>query len=221
MTRQGLLASSHPAAHDIIDKLAFAVPSRLTHERTDCIEVRTARGIVGLLVEPVLPAPHLFIFGAGSDAVPLAVTARHLGWLVTVWGASESFEGRSRLVVAGAAVESSLEVVRSSLDANRRSMAVVMGHNLSRDREALKTALASRALYIGVLGPRHRTASLAAELSGAVLSDPRVHAPVGLDIGAETPEEIALSITSELLACMRGASTLALRHRGRIHDDTA
>ena len=97
-------------------------------------------------------------------------------------------------------------------------MAVVMGHNLSRDREALKTALASRALYIGVLGPRHRTASLAAELSGAVLSDPRVHAPVGLDIGGEGPASIALSILAEAQAVLTGRGGGFLRDReGPIH----
>ena len=96
-------------------------------------------------------------------------------------------------------------------------MAVVMGHNPSRDREALRGALASRAIDIGVLGPRHRTALLAAELSDGALADPRAHAPVGLDLGAETPEEIAVSIIAEMLASCRAATGASLRTRRAIH----
>jgi len=219
LRRGEVVEASHAGAHDAVAAIASAGSRALASERAECLEVVTDRGVVDVLVEAILPAPHLFVFGMGPDVMPLVAMARHLGWQVTVWGASESFESRSRLVVAGAAVESDLEVVRARIDASHRAMAVVMGHKLSRDREALRTAFASRAIYIGVLGPRRRTASLAAEVSNALLSDPRVHAPVGLDLGAETPEEIALAIASEILARLRGASHAALRRRESIHGD--
>lgn len=218
LTTRGLVASSHREERSILGALASA---DLPQQRATHLDVPTQGGRVALLVEPIAPTPHLFVFGDGTDVLPLVVLARSLGWLVTVWSAAESFERRSRLVRAGANVESRLETMRAGLDSGGSTMAVIMGHNLSRDREALRMALDSRAAYVGVLGPRHRTASLAADLPAGALSDPRVHSPVGLDLGAETPEEIALSIASELLATTRRASRSALRQRVRIHGDAA
>ncbi|EYF01185.1 XdhC family protein [Chondromyces apiculatus] len=219
--RGGSLAEAshpgHPRAPGLLDAMASASAKVLATERAACLELATDQGVVDVLVEPILPAPHVFIFGEGPDVLPLVTMARHLGWRVTVWGAPDSLGNRAHLVAAGAVVESDLEVVRGRVDASHRAMAVVMGHSLSRDREALRAALASRAVYIGVLGPRHRTASLAAEVSHGLLADPRVHAPIGLDLGAETPEEIALSIASEILARIRGASHAPLRQRETIH----
>ncbi|MBX3220636.1 MAG: XdhC family protein [Labilithrix sp.] len=217
LTARELVAASHREARAVIAALASAV----TPERPSHREIATERGRVTLLVEPVVPTPHLFIFGDGADVLPLIVIARSLGWTVTVWSAVHSFETRSRLAGAGACVETRLEAMRAGLDAGGPTMAVIMGHALSRDRAALEAAVASRAIYIGVLGPRHRTASLARDLPEGLLSDPRVHSPVGLDLGAETPEEIALSIASELLAVARRASGQALRRRSSIHDDAA
>jgi xanthine dehydrogenase accessory factor len=183
----------------------------LVTERATCFETPTQQGRVEVLVEPILPVPHLFIFGAGPDVLPLANMARQLGWKLTIWG--------TRAIAPGAAFERDLEVIRAHIDASHSAIAVIMGHNIGRDREALGAALASRAIYIGVLGPLRRTAELASDLSCDVFSDPRVHAPVGLDLGAETPEEIALSIASEILARIRRAGSAPLRLRDRIHGD--
>ena len=197
--------------------LGLAGSAVLASGRATCLDLATRHGRIDVLVEPILPVPHLFVFGAGTDVLPLVTAARQLGWRVTVWAAGDALANRSRLLAAGAMVEGDLDVVRARIDASHRAMAVVMGHNLARDREALRLSLASRATYIGVLGPRRRTASLAADLRCDPFGDPRVHAPVGLDLGAETPEEIALSIASEILASVRHASSAALRHRDNIH----
>jgi xanthine/CO dehydrogenase XdhC/CoxF family maturation factor len=188
----------------------------LASERAACLPLSTERGAIEVLVEPILPAPHLFVFGSGPDTVPLVEMARRLGWCVTV-SAADSSESRARLVVAGATLQTDHDAMRRAMDASHRALCVIMGHNTVRDAAALATALASRAIYIGVLGPRHRMAKLAVDFPEGALSDHRVHSPVGLDLGAETPEEIALSIASELLACLRKASRVALRQRESIH----
>jgi len=184
-------------------------------------EMRTASGSIEVLVEPVLPPPRLFVLGAGFDAEPLVAAARQLGWLVTVWDPSPSFASRSRFEKI-ADVVTDLGLVGRRIEGSDRAMAVIMGHHVENDRAALRMALASRAEYIGILGPRHRTEKLAQSLTAGALEDPRIHAPVGLDLGAETPEEIALAITAEMLASLRrrgtGAGVTSLRRRPIIHE---
>jgi xanthine dehydrogenase accessory factor len=192
------------------------------------------------LVEAIVPPPHLFVFGTGHDAVPLVDSVLRLGWSVTVWEPSARMESRARFHAVGSALSGSageactggarseigsrdtalvagdLEPVRRSIESCDRALAIVMGHNVDQDRRALAMLLGSHVEYIGVLGPRHRTATLA---SVGELRDPRVHAPVGLDLGAETPEEIALSMTAEMLAHVRRRDGGSLRMRETIHHD--
>jgi len=99
---------------------------------------------------------------------------------------------------------------------------VIMHHQGDADRAALAIALASQARYIGVLGPARRTNELLSNLGRRPGADPRVHAPIGLDIGAETPEQIAVAIIGELQAVQRHRSGGILRDRARpLHADVA
>jgi xanthine/CO dehydrogenase XdhC/CoxF family maturation factor len=111
--------------------------------------------------------------------------------------------------------------LRAAVDASARPAVVVLSHRFERDRDLLEGLLGSKASYVGVLGPRARTARLLAEIGGeAALLDALgcVRAPIGLDIGAETPSEIALSVLAEIQAALSGASAEPLsRRRGRIH----
>lgn len=170
-------------------------------------------------IESVLPCPVLFVCGAGADAVPLVSLARQIGWQaeVVVVRASDSARRRfAELLPGGLSSPGDL----SRLPPGRAAAAVVMTHNLDDDRELLEAALASRADYVAVLGPRERTRRVAGDLAG----DPRLHAPAGLDIGSETPEEIALAILAEASARLAGRAGGSLRDReGAMHprDDEA
>lgn len=167
------------------------------------------------LIEAILPPPRVFVFGAGPDALPVVEATRRLGWDATVWEPTAQAATRERFAATGASlVAGDLDPLRPQIDGCDRALAVVMSHHPRHDGAALRLLLPSRACYIGLLGPRHRAASLASE----ALDDPRVHAPVGLDLGAETPEEIALAITAEMLASLRRATGGPLRARPRIHD---
>ena len=149
----------------------------------------------------------------GFDAVPVVEHARRLGWLAHVCTASPRFEHAARFAAASS-VTADLATACAAIDRADRAAAVIMSHDLRRDADALRAVLATRARYIGVLGPRHRTESLldAAHIAGHVaLHDPRLHAPVGLDLGAETPAEIALAIVAEVLAEDRAATARAIR----------
>ena len=154
------------------------------------------------------PPPGLVIFGAGHDVVPLADQAWALGFRVTVVDVREAFLQAERFphaTLVAAHYTRFAEAVRLTA----RSYVVTMNHHLERDREALRFALDSPALYVGVLGPRSRLQKLLDGLAAdGYVADAgalaRVRSPVGLAIGAETPEEIAVSILAEILAVQRG-----------------
>jgi xanthine dehydrogenase accessory factor len=169
------------------------------------------------------PPPELVIFGAGHDAIPLAALARDLGWAVTVVDAREAYVTADRfpgisLIVAHA------DALDDSVTLDPRTAAVIMNHHFERDAATLAFALASKAASIGVLGPRSRFERLAASLRerGVPLSSAdiaRVKNPIGLDIGAETPDEVALAIMSALIAERRGFPAGFLSGvEGAIHD---
>jgi xanthine/CO dehydrogenase XdhC/CoxF family maturation factor len=169
---------------------------------------------VDVLVEPIVPPPRLFVFGAGHDVVPVVDIARTVGWDVVVcdplarWATQERFPQADQVLLA------TLPEIQRKIDATHRAMAVVMGHNYDEDRAALGMLLASRARYIGVLGPRRRAAQMMADLGLTLGSDDRVHAPVGLEIGSETPHEIALAMTAEVQGVLtQSAATSRPRER--------
>jgi xanthine dehydrogenase accessory factor len=137
------------------------------------------------LVEVIRPVRALVIFGGGPDVAPLVRCAQQIGW-------------RAEVVTA-----------RDPVDVSEYDAAVVMTHNFPRDVEILRTLLASRLTYIGLLGPRTRGDELLAEVNAA--RNARIFSPVGLDLGAETPEEIALSIVAEIQAVLNARSARALR----------
>lgn len=182
---------------------------------------------VSALVELLDPPPRLFVCGTGHDALPLVTLARSMGWRVTVTAGHPSTATKDRFIAADALLAGPGSVVRDAVDRHARSFAIVMSHDYERDRECLAALLESRAEYIGVLGPKRRAERMLAELAqaGLVITDgmlARLHAPVGLDLGAETPQEIALAVISEVQATLTGAPARQLRDRsGPIHVPSA
>lgn len=188
---------------------------------------QTRDGRAEVFIEVIAPPVPLVIFGAGSDTIPLVHFAHELGWQVTIVNTrphiplSHHFEEASEVI----AIEPESMLSRVSL--NERTAAVIMTHNFLHDWELLKTLLPSPVQYIGLLGSRQRTEELLRVLPETSLTAgmvptgeqlTRLHAPVGLDIGAETPEEIALSIIAEIKAFMAGRLGGSLRERNkRIH----
>jgi xanthine/CO dehydrogenase XdhC/CoxF family maturation factor len=151
------------------------------------------------------PRPHLLICGAGPDAIPVAAGAVALGWQVTVvdhrpaYAVSEHFPGAAVLRVDA-------HTLRSSVDLERCHAAVVMSHHLASDTSYLREiAKPGGPGYVGLLGPRSRREHIAHELGDAMHSlSPRLHSPVGLSIGAVTPEGIALAIVSQIHGWLAG-----------------
>jgi xanthine/CO dehydrogenase XdhC/CoxF family maturation factor len=161
-----------------------------------------------LFFEVATPAPALLIFGAGPDAAPLAARAWSLGFRVSVVDPRPAYLTPERFPSA-TLVLAHAEELRTAVSLPRGASVVVMNHHVLRDEESLRAALESEVAYIGVLGPLARYRKLLAGLASRGYQAPPsrlscVRSPVGLSIGAETPEEIAVSILAEILAVRRG-----------------
>ena len=158
--------------------------------------------------EMTMPPPDLVIFGAGHDAAPVAQLAWTLGFAVTVVDVRETFLTKERFGCA-TRVCAHFSQFAERVSLRPASFSLIMNHHIERDQESLRFSLESCAAYIGVLGPRSRYEKLLAGLAHqGYVPDPmraaRVRSPVGLSLGAETPEEVATSILGELLAIRRG-----------------
>ncbi|HEY1629058.1 MAG TPA: XdhC family protein [Tepidisphaeraceae bacterium] len=165
-------------------------------------------------VETISPPQALVIFGSGPDAAPLCAIAKTLGWQVTIVASRPATFAARRFAAADAIVITSSDDPLADVEISPRSAVVVMTHNLARDERIL--ALLPRSLrYVGLLGPRARAERIMRNVPRD-LSE--VFAPVGLDLGAQTPQEIALAIAAEIQAAIRHAPAASLRDQvGPIH----
>lgn len=164
-----------------------------------------------ILVERLLPPPALTIFGAGHDAVPLARAANGLGWHVTVVDGRSAYAKPERFPEARVVVSPPTQPIEIERDA----AVVLMTHSFAHDAAILRW-LPRDLPYVGVLGPIHRTHRLLEE-AGIATAD--LYAPIGLDLGAEGPDEIALAIVAEILAVRKGRAGGHLKGRMKLHED--
>jgi xanthine dehydrogenase accessory factor len=173
-------------------------------------------------VEYISPPRSLVVFGAGFDAMPVVRMASELGWHVTVADGRSDRARRDRFPLADEVAVVDPARPLDAVTVPDGAACVLMTHSADQDR-ALLAALAPLAVaYLGVLGPRRRTEQLLRELRGGGetgAAPARLHSPVGLDLGAETPEEIALAIVAEIQAGFARRDGRPLRDRadGRIH----
>lgn len=157
------------------------------------------------------PPPTLIVCGAGGDARPLVSHAADAGFAVTVIDHRRAFLSAERFPVARL-IDRRPEDDPTPLRVDSNTAIVVMTHSIAHDREWLRRFLQTDAWYIGVLGPRARRDEILRQIG--VENTGRVFGPIGLDLGAEGPEQIAISIVAELLAVRTGRAAIHLRDRG-------
>jgi xanthine dehydrogenase accessory factor len=168
-------------------------------------------------VQFLAPPPHLLICGAGPDAQPVAAAARALGWRVSVVDHRPAYAVPADFPGAAVAL-CDPRLLHGAVAIERCHAAVVMSHHLASDAAYLRAlAQAGVPAYVGLLGPESRRSRLAQELGPlAQKLASRIHGPVGMDIGAVTPEGIALAIVSQIHAWLAGRGEVepsALRQR--------
>ena len=180
-------------------------------------ESSAAENTPGIFFETILPPPHLVVFGSGDDARPLVRLANELGWQVTVVDSRAACTTAARFPGA-ALVVAPAESAAAAVAIDARTLAVVMTHRFREDLALLRGLLAAPLAYLGVLGPLRRTDRLLAELqaSGLIVTAAlreKLHAPVGLDLGGDAPESVALAILAEMQCRLSGRSPIHLRER--------
>lgn len=175
-------------------------------------------GQPGVFMDTIEPPTALAIFGAGDDARPLCLIAAELGWSVTVADPRPLMATGTRFPHAAGLVLGPADELVARASPAAGSLAVVMTHHYVHDLPLLRHLLPLPLAYLGLLGPRARAERLLGDLAGAGLTvtpemRARLHAPVGLDLGADTPEEVALSIIAEMRASLSGRDAQPLRER--------
>ncbi len=203
---------------ELLDRVRIEAGRVLADGVSSTVRFELPSGSATVFIESIEPPMRLVVLGAGQDAVPLVRQAALLGWDVTVADARPAYATASRFPEAETVLCVRPERAGESISVDERTAVVVMTHNYAHDLELLRWLVESAAFYIGVLGPRVRTERLIAEIHAREEMLARLHAPVGLDIGADSPEQIALAIAAEIQAVRAGHSAGFLRDRaGSIH----
>ncbi|EPR68124.1 XdhC family protein [Cyclobacterium qasimii] len=225
-----LVAAENTSANKQFDQIHSAIKSFILEEAKSVISTKRSSILPVIeseftaFIEYMAPAIKLNILGAGNDVIPLVKLAAIMGWEICI------ADGRSDLVTGIRFPEAEEliigkgdEVVRK-LDVDSRTAVVLMTHNFNYDLAILKGLYPYKCPYIGVLGPKKKLLKLKEQLwiNGVELQneeDKLIFGPMGLDIGAEGPEEIALSIMSEIKAVMTGSMGGYLKSKdGPIHN---
>ncbi|MFQ5743707.1 MAG: XdhC family protein [Acidobacteriota bacterium] len=172
---------------------------------------------VEVFTEVQRPPPFLLVIGAGDDAIPLVRYASEAGFRVLVVDHRPAHLAVDRFPSARGCLCTEPQAEDLELPLGSQTYTVVKTHELSRDRRWVERLLAAEVAYVGLLGPQERRDRILQQVS--VTDDrQRVYGPVGLDVGAEGPEQVGLSVVAELLAVFSGRQPRHLRERrGAIH----
>lgn len=205
-----LLAADDIAEHtlpdDLVEPAKEAAQLSLAQGRPGGIALETQLGPVELFIDVHLPAPTLIMVGGVHISIALAQLARTLGYKIIVVDPRRAFGSDARFPDVDRLIQSWPEKAFAELDLNQSTAAVMLTHDPKIDDPALKIVLNSPAFYVGALGSTSTHNKRIGRLTAAGLSSQqldRIHAPIGLEIGAQTPEEIAVAIMAEIVAARR------------------
>jgi xanthine dehydrogenase accessory factor len=180
-------------------------------------------GTLDVFVEPVLPRALLYVFGAGHVSVNLYKVALNAGFDAIVVDDREAYANRERFPEAQQVIAEDFDQAMAKLSPTESAYIVIVTRGHRDDMRVLRWAVQTKARYVGMIGSKRKTIAIFRELEREGLSATlfeRVHAPIGLDIGAITPEEIAISITAELIAVRRNVER-QLPHMSWFHRQKA
>lgn len=173
-------------------------------------------GTLEVYVEPILPIPQLYLFGAGHVANNVFKVARLAGFDVTVVDDREAYANRERFPEAREVIAEDFELALKKVEPTECSFIVIVTRGHRDDMRVLRWAVRTPARYIGMIGSKRKVLTTYKELENEGLSPQlfeRVKAPVGLEIGAVTPEEIAVAIVAEMIAFRRNADVASIEKR--------
>ncbi len=164
-------------------------------------------GVMDLYIEPVIPSPVVYLFGGGHISLFVSKLSVMVGFKVVIIDDRQQFANKERFPEAEQVIAEEFSFVFEKLPVNRASYLVIVTRGHAYDQEVLQWALTTEAKYIGMIGSRKKIQTIYANLKEKGVVPERlkgVHAPIGLSIGALTPEEIAVSIIAEMIHVRRG-----------------
>ncbi len=210
-----LLSFSRAELNDLVRKDLMSV---FVTKRSEAKDYTFEGKNLEVFVELIQQSISVMIFGGGFDARPVSALAKSLGWEVTVTDECVAHIAPLFFPTADKLSLCSREFIERDFKITPFTACVLMSHNYEYDRDVLKSILKSPAPYIGILGPRKRFDKMTAEFEDENIrlsSDDlhRIHSPIGLDIGAEAPDEIALSIVAEIQGKFSNRSGGFLKYR--------
>jgi xanthine dehydrogenase accessory factor len=167
-------------------------------------------GQLDVFVEPVMPIPRAFIFGAGHISKSLSKVATLAGFAAVIVDNRDSFANRERFPDAEEVHAAEYEEVFPQLAVNETSYIIIVTRGHRDDMRVLQLAIATPARYIAMIGSKRKVLNVVRELEKQGIpraAFEKIHAPMGLDIGAISPEEIAISVAAEMIAVRRGAAS--------------
>lgn len=203
--------------HDLENILKEEASAAFANEKSSFKNYISDKYNLTAFIEFVKPAVSLVIIGAGNDVIPLVDMADVIGWESRVVDGRSSHARPERFVKACQVLVSKPENVLEQIPIDEQTVFVLMTHNYNYDKAMLKALVTKKISYVGMLGPKKKLDRMLGELKdeGFTLTEEHrsiVYGPVGLDLGAETAEEIALSIIAEIKAVLAGKAGQSLRN---------
>jgi len=206
------------ASPEPLDKLLIADAQQVLSTQNPVTKTYDPERPLTAFIEILEPAVSLIIFGAGNDSIPLVQMANILGWETTVVDGRSNYATRERFPFANRVLVSRPENAVSQINFDARTVAVLMTHNYNYDIAMLRELMKINLPYIGSLGPKKKLLRMLDELQEEGLQAnnedlKKIFGPAGLDIAAETSEEIALSIIAEIKAVLSQKTGTSLREK--------
>jgi len=178
-------------------------------------------GELSVFYEILQPATQILLFGAGNDTIPLAKMAEILGFELILIDGRKNLATTARFPSANQIIQGPAEEVIDQIETDLNTVALLMTHNFEYEIIVLEKLLTCMIPYIGILGPKRKTEKLFERLEskGIQVHSENIYAPLGIEIGAETSEEIALSVLAEIKAVLNKKQPIFLREKdGPIHE---
>ncbi|MEJ7684243.1 MAG: XdhC family protein [Segetibacter sp.] len=216
LTEDGKIKSA--LADEDLQKILIADARQALTSRTSQIKTYNSEKLLTGFIEILEPAVSLLIFGAGNDSIPLVQMAHVLGWETTIADGRSNYATKERFTLANRVIVTKPENIWTHINFDARTVAVLVTHNYNYDIAVLRQLVLLPISYIGVLGPKKKLDRMLDELKeeGMHIDEEnmkKIFGPAGLDIGAETSDEIALSILSEIQAVLSKRTGTSLREK--------
>lgn len=176
---------------------------------------------LSVFFEVIKPPVRVLLFGAGNDTIPLAKMAEILGFELILIDGRKNMATVARFPSAKQIIQGAAEEIIEQIETDLNTVALLMTHNFEYEAVVLEKLLTFMIPYIGILGPKRKTEKLIQRLEskGISVHSDNIYAPVGVEIGAETSEEIALSVLAEIKAVLNKKEPIFLREKlGPIHE---